>query len=55
MRRREFTCQLSEAYGWRQLEARLADWARITLESNIPADRLYLAAYAAFKSSNHLL
>ncbi len=38
----------SSADRTKELEARLADWARITLESNIPADRLYLAAYAAF-------
>ncbi len=32
----------------RELEARLADWARITLEANPASSDLYLAAYAAF-------
>jgi hypothetical protein len=32
----------------RELEARLADWARITLEANLASSDLYLAAYAAF-------
>jgi Protein of unknown function (DUF2971) len=32
----------------RQLEEHLIEWARITRDANLPNDRLYLAAYAAF-------